>query len=309
MSGNPIEPSILRRMRNVSLRQLIYFDELARLSGFNRAAKSLAISQPTLSQQISQLETTLGVRLVERGNRLLRLTPEGQFLLGQAQRVLDIFGDAIETLEGRRNARELKIGIPNYMSYPATTQLLQRFRKSHPASDFFLTELSAEELSQKLNEGELDAAFLTIPTPPRLSEDLESITVWKAPYLICLSRHHPLAAKPFLSGEDLAHLEIILAPRNYHRAHYDYQMGGLHALGFTPRIVHTQVSTAQSQMALATAGVGVCLISPDTLSMSPELVLKPTEPALPDHELALFWSPANQNPLLREFCNCARRFG
>ena len=151
MSGNPIEPSILRRMRNVSLRQLIYFDELARQSGFNRAAKSLAISQPTLSQQISQLETTLGVRLVERGNRLLRLTPEGQFLLGQAQRVLDIFGDAIETLEGRRNARELKIGIPNYMSYPATTQLLQRFRKSHPASDFFLTELSAEELSQKLN--------------------------------------------------------------------------------------------------------------------------------------------------------------
>jgi DNA-binding transcriptional LysR family regulator len=308
MSGTTISPQALRRMRRLSLRQLIYFTELQQQGGFSRAAEALGISQPTLSQQIAQLEETLGVSLIQRGNKVLKLTDEGELFLSQLRRVLATLGDAIDKLDGERRSKILRIGIPNYMSYPVVTNLLREFRRRQPEALLYLAEMTAEEMSQFLNERELDVGFMTLPTPSRLNGDMESLTVWEAPYCICLSRRHDLAVKAVLRATDLAKLDFILVPRDYHRNHYDHQVEMLKAFGITPQIVHTDVSTTQSQMALASAGLGGCLLSPATISISDDLVLKETEPRLGSHTLELFWSVANRNPLVEQFCNCARAF-
>ena len=71
----------------------------------------------------------------------------------------------------------LRIGISSYMSYPAVTALLREFRQRQPDVFPYLAEMTAEEMSQFLNERELDAGFMTMPTPSELSEDMESLTI------------------------------------------------------------------------------------------------------------------------------------
>ena len=69
-------------MTPITLRQLRYFDALARLNHFGRAAAACAVTQPALSMQIKELEDTLGALLIERGARQVRLTPPHRELIG-----------------------------------------------------------------------------------------------------------------------------------------------------------------------------------------------------------------------------------
>lgn len=302
---NPtISPALLRRLRRLSLRQLIYFMELERYGGFGRAAQALAISQPTLSQQISQLEQELGVKLIDRTTRRFVLTDEGRALQARLRRSLKQLADAISEVTSHSDAQPLSIGIPNYTTYPLVADTLRRFIAAVPGSMPRLVEVSAEEMSQLLNDGELDAGFLTLPTPVRLSRRMASLAVWEAPLLFCLRKNHEFASLPELLPQHVAALDIVLVPRDYHRTHYDYQIACLRALGIEPRLVETDVTNIQSQMALTSAGIGVCLLSADTAPLPPDLLLKPSKPELGRHRLSLFWSEENESPLLKRFKRC-----
>src|ERR1700742_3552084 len=101
---------MLHRLRRISLKQLIYFMELERYGSFGRAAQALAISQPTLSQQISQLEGELGVKLIDRTTRRFVLTDEGQALQGRLRRIMKQLGDAILEVSSRHHGEALSIG-------------------------------------------------------------------------------------------------------------------------------------------------------------------------------------------------------
>lgn len=305
MSGASLSPYIRERLRKISLRQLVYFLELSREGSFSQAAKSLRISQPTLSQQIAQLEATLEIRLFQRTGRMLRLTDAGKRLIRRLPRILSTLGDTMESIKQSDEGAILRVGLPSYMSYPVVRDTLKRFRDRFPDVRLFLAELSATEMCLMLNERTIDAAFMTYPTPSFLDAGMESISIWKQPYQICVSRSHPIAARPHLTTEDVTDLDFILVPRDYHREHYDYQIEMLRKFGISPRIMHTEVSTTSSQMTLASAGLGGCLLSQGTVSLPGDLVLRETKPALGPHELALFWPIDNASPYLTSFCNCA----
>lgn len=299
MATPTIAPETLRLLRRLSLRQIIYFIELERHGGFGKAAEALGISQPTLSHQIAQLEQDLGARLVERTTRRIVLTDQGLQLLRRAQKILGLLVEAIEEVSDERLARPLSIGIPNYTTYPVVADGIRTLRSRVPDMPPRLVEVPAEEMSQLLNDGELDAGFLSLPTPSRLGEHLESMTVWEAPLVFCLPRSHSFAALPALLPEHVAQLDIILVPRDYHRAHYDDQLADLRSLGIEPRLVASDVSNIQSQMALTSAGMGACLLSAGTVPLPADLVLIPSVPELGRHRLALFWNAENPSPHLR----------
>lgn len=302
---NPtISPAMLRRLRRLSLRQLIYFMELERYGSFGRAAQALAISQPTLSQQISQLEGELGVKLIDRTTRRFVLTDEGRALQMRLRRTMKQLADAVSEVTSHTDSQALSIGIPNYTTYPVVSEVLRRFIAAAPGSMPRLVEVPAEEMSQLLNDGELDAGFLTVPTPVRLSARMASLVAWEAPLLFCLHKSHPFAALPTLLPEHVAELDIVLVPRDYHRTHYDHQIGCLRALGIEPRLVETDVTNIQSQMALTAAGIGACLLSAETAPLPPDLVLKSSMPELGRHQLSLFWLEDNENQHLKRFKRC-----
>ena len=125
-------------MAQVSLRQLGYFDALARHSHFGRAAAACAISQPALSMQIKELEETLGAVLIERGARQVRLTKFGE---EAALRVRDILRSVDELGDFARASRDrlagrLRIGmIPTIAPYLLPT-VMGTSRRSIPNSTF-----------------------------------------------------------------------------------------------------------------------------------------------------------------------------
>ena len=128
-------------MAHVTLRQLRYFDALARHSHFGRAAAACAISQPALSMQIKELEESLGAVLIERGARQVRLTKFGE---EAALRVRDILRSVDELGDFARASRDrlagrLRIGmIPTIAPYLLPTVMAKphahasRARHSRP---------------------------------------------------------------------------------------------------------------------------------------------------------------------------------
>lgn len=292
---------VRKRLRGVTVRQLIYLSELARHQNFRKASEVLAVSQPTLSQQIKQLEDTLGVELLKRDKRLFGLTESGAVLVDVARRTLSVLGEGIEAIVDDRADHPLRIGLPAYLSYPAVTGLIARFRKANGSVPLHFVELPANELAQQIAEGKLDLAFLSVPTPVRFSKTMRRHVVWRGTYNLCLSATHPLAGKEVLSAQDLQSIDFILLPRSAHEPHYDSQFESISSICPDPRIIHTEVVHAQSQIELAATGLGACLICPGTVKLGSDVVLRPTNPPLGKSELAAFWSSGNYSSALSRF--------
>jgi len=297
----------LRLLRRVSLRQLLYFAELARLRNFRMAAASLSISQPTLSQQIAKLEQALEVSLVERGSSGFALTPVGRDLLDRIKPVLGELGTALEQFKPEHSDQPLRIGIPSYQSYPQIENLFAAMRKAYPSIYPHLVEMAAGEMCNELRQGRLTAGFLSLPTPVELPRTLDHFVFWSAPYHLCFRASSPLAAKRVLSAKDVARLEIILLPRTHHPAHYDYQIAALRDLGIEPRLYPAEVTNVSAQIGLASSSGAACLVSPDTLQIPEGMVTRPTDPPLRPLRLGLFWQRQSMNPFLERFLLVARK--
>ena len=160
-------------MAHVTLRQLRYFDALARHGHFGRAAAACAISQPALSMQIKELEESLGAVLIERGARQVRLTKFGE---EAALRVRDILRSVDELGDFARASRDrlagrLRIGmIPTIAPYLLPT-VMANLTRMHPELDIHVRETLTSKLIQELAEGRLDTAIVALPvSEPSLTE-------------------------------------------------------------------------------------------------------------------------------------------
>ena len=152
-------------MINVTLRQLRYFDALARHGHFGRAAEACAISQPALSMQIKEMEEALGGLLLERSARQVALTRFGEEL---AQRVRDILRSVDELGDFARASRDrlagrLRIGmIPTIAPY-LLPKIIGNLTRLHPELDIQVRETLTPKLIQELAEGRLDTAIVALP--------------------------------------------------------------------------------------------------------------------------------------------------
>lgn len=147
----------------ITLRQLSYFRALAETGNFGRAADLVNVSQPALSMQIKELEETLGVALVERLPRAIRLTREGRDVLARAERVL---AEAMEIEAQARHAQTstaLNVGmIPTIAPY-LLVGTLSRLRARDITRDLRLREAVTSDLLAGLRDGRLDAVVLADP--------------------------------------------------------------------------------------------------------------------------------------------------
>ena len=160
-------------MANVTLRQLRYFDALARHVHFGRAAEACVISQPALSMQIKELEEALGAVLLERSARQVRLT---QFGVEAAQRVRDILRSVDELGDVARASRERLLGrlrmgmIPTIAPYLLPAVIANLTRK-YPEVDIHVREALTPKLLQELEDGRIDTAIVALPvSEPSLIE-------------------------------------------------------------------------------------------------------------------------------------------
>ena len=152
-------------MINFTLKQLRYFEAVARQAHFGRAAEMCSISQPALSAQIAALETTVGLKLFERSARQVRLTPFGEQF---APRARDILREAEALSEMARGAggtalTRLRIGVIPTIAPYLLPSVIGHITAAHPEIDLLIRETMTHKLIEELSDGKLDCAIVALP--------------------------------------------------------------------------------------------------------------------------------------------------
>ncbi len=152
-------------MNNLTLKQLRYFEAVARIGHFGRAAEACAISQPALSMQIRELEAHLGQTLIERLPSGLRLTRVGQEVGERAAQILAQVSDLAEYARMRAAPLSgvLSLGIIPTVAPYVLPALLARLRRDFPALQLKIRESQTDNLLRGLAAGSLDLLLLALP--------------------------------------------------------------------------------------------------------------------------------------------------
>jgi len=241
-------------MTPATLKQLRYFDALARHCHFGRAAQACAISQPALSMQIRELEEILGGILIERGARQVGLTKFGEEV---AQRARDILRSVDELSDFARASRDrlvgpLRIGmIPTIAPYllPAVIANLTRM---HPELDIRIRETVTPTLIQELAQGRLDTAIVALPvSEPSLTE----VALFSENFL--LVRRSEDAGTPAPTGKTLREMRLLLLEEGH--CFRDQALSFCNMQSSPPREV-LDASSLSTLVQMVSAGIGVTLI-------------------------------------------------
>ena len=172
-----------------SLKQLRYFEAVARFNHFGRAAEHCAVSQPALSMQIQELEKNLGLQLVERRSKGVRLTVEGKEMALRASRILAEVRDLTDFARQRASllSGALHLGvIPSVAPY-VLPPLLPILRDQYPGLDLHIRETQTQALLQQLLDGTLDLLLLALPVN---HPEIETIRLFEDRFLLALPRTH-----------------------------------------------------------------------------------------------------------------------
>lgn len=189
------------------MRQLRYFDALARLGHFGRAAQACAISQPALSMQIKEMEDALGGVLLERNARQVVLTRFGEQLSMRVRDILrsvDELGDFARATRDKLTGR-LRLGmIPTVAPY-LLPKVIGNLTRKHPEIDVHVRESKTPKLIEELVEGRLDAAIVALPvSEPSLTE----VALFSENFLLVRPPEFEGAAVP--SSEMLRDMRLLL---------------------------------------------------------------------------------------------------
>ncbi|WP_439658471.1 LysR family transcriptional regulator [Lentzea sp. HUAS TT2] len=181
----------------MELRALRYFVVVAEELHFGRAAERLRIVQPAVSQQVARLERELGVRLLARTSRSVRLTAAGERVLAAARETLAAAA-RVRVVAGE-DAAELRIGVASCVT-PRLDRALSRLREAERAAHPRLVSLPAAARLDAVRAGELDLAVVVGAVA---DETLTVERAWTEPLHAVLSAGHAAAGKPVLSLLDL----------------------------------------------------------------------------------------------------------
>jgi len=250
----------------MELRHLRYFVAVAEHGHITRAAESLGIQQPPLSQQIKGLEEELGVLLLRRKPRGVELTDAGAAFLERARVILGEVERAFAST--RRTARgeqgRVVVGFTSSAPFhPFVPRIIRMFREASPHVSLVLEESGSTELVHGLRSEVIDAAFIRSPVADVVDLLVEPILQEKM--VVALPTGHPLASnlsQP-LELNELANHTFILYKRPGAPGLYDSIITACRGAGFSP-LVGQEAPRIISTLNLVAAGLGVSVV-PESL--------------------------------------------
>lgn len=243
----------------MDLRQLRYFAAVARERNFTRAAEILHIAQPPLSRQIQLLEEELGVALILRKTRPIKLTDAGRLFYEQALQVLgrvDQMKDATRRVGMNRN-RVLSIGFVASTLYGGLPVLVRKLRQSAPELDIQLLEMLSIQQIPALKEGRIDLGFGRLK---HADPNIASTVLREERLVAALPLDSPLARDdtPLPLGA-LGGQRLIVYPKEPRPSFADQVLGLLHEADIHPLDV-LEVREIQTALGLVAAESGICII-------------------------------------------------
>ena len=194
---------------NVSLRQLRVFVAVAQSSSFSRAADMLALTQPAVSRNVTDLEQVMGLQLLHRTTREVELTEAGRLLLGSVARALEDLDACLLEVQGLATQRKgrVKVASSPTLSAHLLPQCIARGKQQMPGVNIQLLDRIQSDVLLSVRSGEVDFGVVIDPSE---KQDLHAQTIVAEPFcLVCLSSHR-LARKKELHWADLAGEPLVL---------------------------------------------------------------------------------------------------
>jgi LysR family hydrogen peroxide-inducible transcriptional activator len=241
-------------MFQITLRQLRYFDALARHGHFGRAAEACSITQPALSMQIKEMEAALGGVLLERSARQVSLTKFGEEIV---QRVRDILRSVDELGDFARASRDrlagrLRIGVIPTIAPYLLPKVIENLARMHPELDIHVRETLTPRLIKEVTEGRLDTAIVALPvSEPSLTE----VACFSETFL--LVRPGWDEGTPVPSHDSLREMRLLLLEEGH--CFRDQALSFCNMQSSPPREV-LDASSLSTLVQMVGAGIGVTLI-------------------------------------------------
>ena len=241
-------------MLNLTLRQLRYFEALARMRHFGRAADACAISQPAMSMQIRELEEALGSELFERGARQVRLTNLGEEFaarVGEILRAVDELEDVARAARDRLSGR-LRIGVIPTVAPYLLPSVVGELTRAHPELDIRIRETVTPKLLEELSEGRLDTAIVALPVS---ETSLTEVPLFDETFVLVRPREDD--KKPVPDREALREMRLLLLEEGHCFRDQALSFCAMHSARPRELLDGSSLSTLVQMVG---AGIGVTLI-------------------------------------------------
>ncbi|MAI16541.1 MAG: DNA-binding transcriptional regulator OxyR [Gammaproteobacteria bacterium] len=292
----------------MNLRDLRYLVAVAEHQHFGRAAEACFVSQPTLSTQLKKLEQTLGVILIERTNRRVMLSPEGEQIVAQAQRILVEVNSLTAMSEQLRDplGGEVRLGIIPTIAPYLLPKILAPLTAEFPNLNIQLTEGQTSQITRMLKQGDLDAVLLALPLQ---EENVEEFELYTEPFLFAAATEHPKAQQKSVSADDLKDEEVLLLEDGH--CLRDQALAVCHA----HRGIESSSFTATSletlrQLVAANRGITLmpALAVPEQADNASGVCYIPFVGEVPSRTLGLCWrSSSTRSGLLADIAQCLQQ--
>lgn len=272
----------------MELRELKYFIAVAEKGSISKAAESLFLTQPNLSRQMQGLESKLGQKLFVRGNRKITLTEAGKLLKKRAEEIIALSDKTESELSVKYGEIAGRIAIGGGESYAVEliAETASRLQKEYPKIKFDFFSGDTVEVVEKLDKGLIDFGILIEPA------DLSKYSYLKLPLAdtwgVLMKKTSPLAAKPFVTKEDIFDKDLILSKHSlneYIIADWFAPYGdGLNVVATYNLIYNASLLVKQG------LGYALALDKLVDVSEDSELCFRPLKPSLVS-PVSIVWKP------------------
>jgi LysR family transcriptional regulator, hydrogen peroxide-inducible genes activator len=279
----------------MTLTELKYIVAVARERHFGRAAEACFVSQPTLSVAIKKLEDELGTLLFERRSNEITLTPVGERIIAQAQRVLD---DAAQIKEIAKQGKDplngpLRLGVIYTIGPYLLPALVRQLLKDAPKMPLLLNENLTVKLIEMVKNGEVDVAILALPLP---DTGMMIQPVYDEPFMVAIPKGHPWVARKAIPSEDLkSETMLLLGTGHCFRDQVlevcpELSRFSVAAEGMQKTFEGSSLETIRQMVA---SGVGVTVMPitsvPEKMPRDSLIDYKPFKAPAPDRRVVLMW--------------------
>ena len=274
---------------------MLTFRAVAHQRSFSRAARELALSQPSVSNQVALLEREIGARLLEREPGGLRLTREGEILLEHADAIAERFRLADDQLTAAAQGERTRLRIGAFPTALAALvpAAIARVRLQHPDTKVTVDEGTDDDMPARVRSGELHLAvgFQDTAEPRHEPPGVERRDLFREQFRVALAPDHPLAERPEVRLADLAAEDWTAAITD------GLIVRACRAAGFEPNLV----SITRDQLAirgLVIRALAVTLVPELLAEPFKDLALRPIAGTGPSRDVYALLPPGGRHPLL-----------
>jgi DNA-binding transcriptional LysR family regulator len=198
----------------MELKKLRYFVSVATLQNFTAAAKALNTVQPAISRQIADLEAELGAKLLIRNTREVTITPAGQYLLAQADRMFALEQEILTRVKqiDKGEIGQIRVGYLGSASFSFIGELVKRFTQQFPNVKIQLFELTSQEQITAFENDDIDIGF-SRKIPSKQQRGLISEQVFEDKLVVVVPENHQLSQRQSVTITELVNENIILLSR------------------------------------------------------------------------------------------------